>query len=267
MATWSYWKTETGPQTWSQHFPSAGGVRQSPIDITPDITVYDPSLGNGHFKFDYDVHDCYELYNKGTTWAIKVKENCNSTLTAIHLPGTYRLIDIHGHWGNDPNCGSEHLISGVSYSAEIHIVHMNTKYKDSAEAVQHGDGLAVLGILIKESDHDNPALEPLVNHMKEITFKGDVEKLTHGFNAKHLLPENKEYWTYEGSLTTPPCSECVIWTLFRSVVPASKRQLEAFRQIYSVGKAEEPHGDGKIVNNYRVPQPICERKIRSSFIF
>lgn len=144
----------SGPQSWPQLFPSAAGVRQSPIDITPDITVYDPSLGNGRFKFDYDIHDCYELYNKGTTWAIKVKENCNSSkcfnlhwtdpklcifvcryhctyiqkftytillleLTAIHLPGTYKLIDIHGHWGNDPNCGSEHLIAGVSYSAEV----------------------------------------------------------------------------------------------------------------------------------------------------
>lgn len=128
----------TGPEKWPQQFPTAAGVRQSPIDITPDITMYDPGLANGKFVFNYHPYDCTQLINKGTTWSITIKEdsfssNCNCSvqitflmldtsflaITATHLPGTYKLIDVHGHWGNDPTCGSEHLIAGEAYSAEV----------------------------------------------------------------------------------------------------------------------------------------------------
>uniref|UniRef100_A0A8C2MBN7 Carbonic anhydrase n=1 Tax=Cricetulus griseus TaxID=10029 RepID=A0A8C2MBN7_CRIGR len=65
------------------------------------------------------------------------------------LSGTYRLIQFHFHWGSSDGHGSEHTVNKTKYAAELHLVHWNTKYGDFGKAVQHPDGLAVLGIFLK----------------------------------------------------------------------------------------------------------------------
>lgn len=67
------------------------------------------------------------------------------------LPDEFRFAQMHAHWGSNSNNGSEHLIAGLGYAAEIHIVHWNLKYGTVAEALKHGDGLLVLGIFVDVS--------------------------------------------------------------------------------------------------------------------
>jgi len=65
------------------------------------------------------------------------------------LSGTSVFHSLHFHWGSDSTKGSEHRIQSRQFPAELHIVHYNSKYESLAEAADHADGLAVLGILIE----------------------------------------------------------------------------------------------------------------------
>lgn len=80
-----------------------------------------------------------------------------------------------------------------------------------------------------------------------------------------LLPENPIFWTYLGSLTTPPCSESVIWMVFKESVEVSKKQLELMRSLRCYDVNEECPCDevnGKVINNYRPPLPLGNRELR-----
>ena len=115
---------------------------------------------------------------------------------------------------------------------ELHFVHYNSKYKDIGEAIQNEDGLAVLGVLFELSPYDNPNLNPLLNAIPAIQ-KGHWEAWnTYPQNFRKLLPvDTKSFYRYQGSLTTPPCSEVVTWTVFHDKLPISERQLKALRTL------------------------------------
>jgi carbonic anhydrase len=239
------------------------GQHQSPIDIDYQCVKYDSGLKP--INFEHSSSDCLEVLNKGSTWSIKVKENPQTKLTGSHLPGTYRLLEIHAHWGEKSNDGSEHLIGNKAYASELHMVHYNEKYSTVDEAKKHCDGLAVLGVLFEEGPNDNPALEPLIQGLQKVQFKGQSTQFSHGFDLAKLLPHNKDFCTYSGSLTTPPYSECVVWTVFVHPVPVSHRQLQVFRTLCANDEHEKHEHSAKIINNARAAQTIGAREVRASF--
>jgi len=241
------------------------GHHQSPINIDLRQCVHDSSLQG--IKFDHHCSDCLEVTNKGSTWSIKVKGNPQTKLTGAHLPGTYRLAEAHAHWGEKSDDGSEHLIGNQAYAAEIHLVHFNEAHGVVESAKRHGDGVAVLGILLQESQQDNPALEPLIQALKQVQYKGQSAPLSHGFDLNKILPANKDFCTYCGSLTTPPYTECVVWTVFVNPIPISTRQLEVFRSLdaHDQNEAKTRNQPVKIVNNARSAQVIGKREIKASF--
>jgi len=236
---------------------------QSPINIDLKHIHQDKFLQP--VKFEHDHSDCIEITNKGTTWSIRLKENPKTKLTGSHLPGTYRLAEAHAHWGGKSNDGSEHLINDKAYAGEIHFVHYNESHGVIEAAKRHGDGLAVLGILLQESDADNPAFETLINALKKVQYKGQTTQLPNGLDLSKLLPSNKEFCTYCGSLTTPPYTECVVWTVFVHPVPISHRQLEVFRSLHAHAENESKDVPVNIVHNARTAQTVGDRKITASF--
>uniref|UniRef100_A0A7N8XAZ0 Carbonic anhydrase VII n=1 Tax=Mastacembelus armatus TaxID=205130 RepID=A0A7N8XAZ0_9TELE len=117
--------------------------------------------------------------------------------------------------------------------AKLHLVHWNAvKYKTFGEAATAPDGLA-----------------------------GSVIDLK-GFNPKCLLPSSLHYWTYLGSLTTPPLHESVIWIVLREPIIVSEKQLGKFRMLLFTGEEEDQRI--RMENNFRPPQPLKGRKVRSS---
>ncbi|KFD56423.1 hypothetical protein M514_02527 [Trichuris suis] len=253
------------PSSWVKYFPAAKGNRQSPIDICASQAQFDPSLGDGNFDFRYEPEDCVEVCNVGTTWQITTVPQCKSTLTANYLPATYVLMQIHCHWGTEPMNGSEHVVGGVGYAGEIHLVHRNINYSTVDEALKHPDGFAVLAVFLNETLDDNLSLEPLVQIIGKIKYKNETERFPQKFDIKCLIPEKREFWTYEGSLTTPPCSECVIWTVFRSAIPISSRQIEVFRTLYAIPMEDLERNPVQLLNNIRSVQPLNSRPVRASF--
>ena len=109
----------------------------------------------------------------------------------------------------------------------MHIVNWNSQlYSSPGEAVQSSshDGLTVLGIFLKIGRH-NDELQKIVEHLNEIQLKGQKASLNETLDLRGLFPNVSNYWAYKGSLTTPPCTECVQWVVFQEAVEISSEQV------------------------------------------
>ena len=132
---------------------------------------------------------------------------------------------MHAHWGNSEGIGSEHTMNGIPYDAELHIVHYNTKYGSPGEAFDKDDGLAVLGIFIKMGK-EHQELQKILGKLPELDQVYDVAHIEESIEIEKLLPPNKSYFTYPGSLTTPPLHESVTWVVFNQHIEISKEQVK-----------------------------------------
>ncbi|XP_011374234.2 carbonic anhydrase 2 [Pteropus vampyrus] len=255
---WGY-ASHNGPEHWHQSFPIAKGKRQSPVDIDTKAAVYDSSLKP--LRVSYEQATSRRILNNGHSFNVEFDDSQDkAVLTGGPLQGTYRLIQIHLHWGSSDGQGSEHTVNQKKYSAELHLVHWNTKYKDFREAVQHPDGLAVLGVFLKIGDA-NPGLQKVTDALDSIKTKGKSADFPN-FDPRGLLPGSLDFWTYPGSLTTPPLLECVTWLVLRDPIGVSSEQMLKFRKLNfnAEGEVEE-----LMVDNWRPPQPLHARQVKASF--
>ena len=187
-----------------------------------------------------------------------------AALTGGGLDGEYELWQFHAHWGDVDWRGSEHTVDGQMYPGELHLVHWNrSKYDSPSIAAGEPDGLAVLAIFL-EVGSEHPEFQkiscklPLIPNKGDKIYFSDEEKV----DPAKLLPQMDSddsdteeaplnFWRYEGSLTTPPCSESVIWTIFKNPIQISDEQMESMRNL-ECNSQDAPVL--KMVNNYR---PTC----------
>jgi len=270
--TWCYDENSTsGPSKWCHHFANAGGHKQSPIDIKPSEAKFDETLSGEEFKLDYDPKEIASIINNGHTFQLTTRDGAKSSLetwagvTKGHLTEKYIVVQAHFHWGTDDHNGSEHTVAGKGYAAELHIVHRNSKY-DASEAANHHDGLAVLGVFLEAKPNaNNAALDELATYLEKVQYKFTSVEIPNGFDLKKLLPHSMDFWTYDGSLTTPPCTECVRWTVFREPIAISHDQLRSFRSLYAVSAADCETNPQHICNNVRPCQSCHDRVVQASF--
>jgi len=203
---WSY-KGASGPKDWGKLDSAYGacsmGHTQSPINITGAKKSDLPAL-----KFDYNTVPLNIIDNGHT---IQVSYAPGSTLTVGDK--TYTLKQFHFHHP------SEEHVNGHGYDMVAHLVH--------ADAEGH---LAVVAVLLKKGQA-NTFLDPVWKNIPTEKEKAvDVPGVT--LNVKDLLPADHGYFTFAGSLTTPPCSEGVTWYVLKTPVSLSDAQLSAFAKIY-----------------------------------
>ncbi|XP_051970512.1 carbonic anhydrase 2-like [Xyrauchen texanus] len=255
---WGY-ADHNGPLKWFESFPIANGPRQSPIDINPNGASYDSSLKPLQLK--YDPSTSLDILNNGHSFQVTFADDKDSsTLKEGPISGTYRLKQFHFHWGASDDMGSEHTVNGKCYPAELHLVHWNTKYQSFEEAVNKPDGLAVVGVFLKV-DADNPQLQKVLDALDAIKSKG-MQTSFKNFDPTILLPNSLEYWTYVGSLTTPPLHESVTWIVCKEPISVSSAQMKQFRSLLFSAEGEDVCC---MVNNYRPPQPLKGRAVLASF--
>jgi len=261
-SSWGYTKGD-GPETWLEKFPAARGPRQSPIDISTSNCVNAEHLSQRPLRIAFGPNAVRSVVNTGYGFKVNV-DGEGSELAGGPLQNKYRVDQFHFHWGRDDTCGSEHTIDGQCYPSEVHLVHWNSeKYASIGEAVTKDDGLAVLGALIKVGK-EHQELAKLIDLLPSIKYKSDQVSFTDAFDLMSLLPGNKEYWTYEGSLTTPPCNESVTWFVFKEPIEMSSDQLRAFRELCSYCQCDDCPDDefeGKILLNFRPPLSVGERVV------
>ena len=115
----------------------------------------------------------------------------------------------------------------------MHLVHYNSKYGNLARSIQHKDGLVVLSVLFKLTPHDNKHLQPIMNASDKLRMPGtssNEDMASLDLRLERLLPrDTHSYFTYFGSLTTPPCNQVVTWVIFAEALGVSEHQMRQFR--------------------------------------
>lgn len=222
---WSY-DGETGPNNWASLDPSfskcANGTEQSPIDIELSKVKLDKTLED--IKINYKPTPL-TIANNGHT----IQANDPSGSNFVVVEGKeYRLVQMHFHRP------SENQINGQSFDMEGHLVHKNSE-----------GNLMVLGFLIKAGGENKELAEIWSKLPKEETSE-DV-KLEKPVDLVNLLPKEKKSFRYNGSLTTPSCSEGVKWVVLEKNIEMSEKQIQAFGAIFP--------------NNHRPIQPLNNRQV------
>jgi len=204
--SWSY-QGNQGPQAWGKlsaiYATCSLGHKQSPIDIKGAKTSDLPPL-----KFDYQPVPLNIIDNGHT---IQVNYAPGSTLVVGEK--TYTLKQFHFHHP------SEEHINGHGFDMVAHLVHADAQ-----------GNLAVVAVLLTKGS-SNSFLETVWKNIPAEKEK-PVEVAGIRLNVKDLLPSGNGYYSFSGSLTTPPCSEGVTWYVLKEQVSLSADQLAAFARIY-----------------------------------
>lgn len=266
MNNWSY-EGATGPAFWGKEFPKSAGNEQSPIEIDTAVTEFDERLTVKPLSFSYD-ENCFKFVeNTGCSFNVTGAPDAHSNVHGGPAHNNYKFLQFHIHWGKSQNEGSEHIVDGQSSQAELHIVNWNTdlyKTPDEAASSDKHDGLIVLGVMLKVGEA-NSELNKIIPCLYDVPLKGQKVHLKQNLDISSLLPAQPEYWTYKGSLTTPPCYESVQWVVFKDKVELSAEQLNAFRELNSVSEVHECSEGSKIKHNFRPTCPLNGRKVTKSF--
>ncbi|CAB0032454.1 unnamed protein product [Trichogramma brassicae] len=217
-------------------------------------SLVDTVEAKGHINFGYDgAHALLHAPNSSE----------QAYMSGGPLKGIYAFEQLHFHWGENDLEGSEDLINNHSFAMELHAVFYKDQYGSINEAVKYPDGLAVLAFFFEAeaSDRLNPTFHPIVAALPKIEKVGSEIQLHQSMRLEHLLnpagplsDRMQNYFTYNGSLTTPPCSEVVVWIDFKHPLYLSHSQLESFRSISS--------SEGqKLTHNFRPVQPLSDRLV------
>lgn len=204
---WRY-EGEEGPDHWGDldeawHACSEGSA-QSPINLSDAVT-----LDLSDISFNYGEAPL-KIFNNGHTIEVEIDPGYSIRYNEID----YELTQFHFH---NP---SEHLIDGEAGAMEAHFVH----------ASQDGN-LAVVGVILKEGEASEDYAPIFDNLPSEESAAPEESDLS--IDLTKLLPAQKTFWTYGGSLTTPPCSEIVRWLVLTEPITLSAEQIEAFTAIHS----------------------------------
>uniref|UniRef100_A0A8D0K024 Carbonic anhydrase n=1 Tax=Sus scrofa TaxID=9823 RepID=A0A8D0K024_PIG len=229
---WGY-ADHNGPDHWHELYPIAKGDNQSPIELHTKDIKHDPSLLP--WTASYDPGSAKTILNNGKTCRVVFDDTYDrSMLRGGPLTAAYRLRQFHLHWGSSDDHGSEHTVDGVKYAAELHLVHWNSKYNSFATALKHPDGVAVVGIFLKIG-REKGEFQLVLDALDKIKTKGKEAPFTN-FNPSCLFPACRDYWTYHGSFTTPPCEECIVWLLLKEPITVSSDQdFMLFQSGYMLG--------------------------------
>lgn len=224
QAHWSY-AGQTGADHWGNMQADFGtcklGKEQSPIDIRGAAKADLPTLG-----FNYSP-SAAEVINNGHTIQVALAKGGTLKLASA---GDFQLLQFHFH------TPSEEKINGAAYPMVAHLVHRNAKGQ-----------LAVVAVLFKLGK-ENPTLTKIFAAMP--AQADNKAALPDGVNAADLLPAHRSYYTFMGSLTTPPCSEGVRWQVLKDPVEMSKAQIAQFKKLYP--------------KNARPVQPLNGRSVQES---
>uniref|UniRef100_A0A8C6YJ92 Carbonic anhydrase n=1 Tax=Naja naja TaxID=35670 RepID=A0A8C6YJ92_NAJNA len=247
---------------WQSPITIPGGSRQSPINIQWRDSVYDPHLKPLEIRYDPDT--CLHMWNNGYSFLVEAllytpaPEGMpflpTTVITGGPLENNYRLKQFHFHWGAVNEWGSEHTVDCKVFPAELHLVHWNCcKFGSFEEALMDENGLAVIGVFLK--------VGRMVEKWQFSYYSSQsVVFLTQYFDPSCLLPSCPDYWTYSGSLTTPPLSESVTWIIKKKAIEVDEDQVFRMLLFSQAGEDEE-----RMVDNFRPLQPIMDRTVRSSF--
>ncbi|XP_063067132.1 carbonic anhydrase 15 [Engraulis encrasicolus] len=254
---------------WGDNYPACHPLLEahhSPINLDYEVTR-DEELEQLELEgFDLVQKGQWKLRNDGHSVILDVGRGM--TVSGGGLPGTYITQQLHFHWGSLANNGSEHTIHTHRFPMEMHIVNMKSNHPNMSSAMEDPSGLAVLAVFIDVTDDgkymENTNFIPIIKALSSVAHKGQSTNVR-PFALANLLPLEHLalYYRYHGSLTTPPCSQVVEWTIYEVPVEISWSQYEQFAsQLFST--EEEDDQDVLLQNNFRHVHPTFSRVVYAS---
>ena len=217
---WSY-EGEAGPANWAKINPAwakcGAGNRQSPIDIRDGMRVDLEQI-----NFDYHPSS-FNVTDNGKTVQVMVGRG-NFLSVGNRM---YELVQFHFHRP------SEERINGKGYEMVVHLVH-----KD-------GEGRIAMLALLLERGRPQPAIQQVWNNLplEKMETMAPAESL----DPMDLLPARREYYTFMGSMSTPPCEEGVLWLVMKEPIQASPAQMAFFSRLYPYNARPVQPSSGRII--------------------
>ncbi|KAG7270815.1 hypothetical protein CRUP_037149, partial [Coryphaenoides rupestris] len=222
---------------WGQRYPSCLSARQSPVDIDETFT---------QVRLQYQG-----LQLEG--W-----ERPTADASTVHNDGKTVTIGVDGDF----------YVSGGGLTGRfrMQIYCYDPQRSESLEdAVREGHGVAALAVLYETSLEDNESLRPVMDAVEAVSRFGKRGTLD-SFTLRSLLPANTDkYYIYNGSLTSPPCSETVEWIVFKHPAAISETQLEVFCEVMTMEQAGYVMLTDYLQNNFREQQQQFTGQVFSSY--
>ena len=225
----AHWRYEgaNGPQSWGKLKPDfnlcANGKRQSPINIDESVTLQGPAEP---LQFNYKPSSG-SVVNNGHT--IQVDLDGDNAITV--RGSSFKLLQFNFHHP------AEERVNSRGFAMAAHLVHQNAEGQ-----------LAVVAVLL-EPGVANDLINKIWTHMPLDT--GDRVRMPAGLiDMNQLLPKDQRYYQFMGSLSTPPCTEGVLWLVLKQPTPVSREQIRLFSQLFP--------------NNARPVQPLNGRAVRDA---
>lgn len=217
---WDY-DGEAGPARWGKLNPAwtkcEVGTRQSPIDIRDGIQV---DLETPVFEYKPSA---FNVVDNGHTVQVNVGPGNRVTLTGR----SYELVQFHFHRP------SEEKIAGRGFDMVAHLVH-----KDN-------DGRLLIVAVLMESGKPHSLVQTVWNNLP--LEKNDPLVPTITIDLNQLLPSRTDYYTYMGSLTTPPCTEGVLWVVMKEPIQVSAQQIGIFGRLYPMNARPAQANSGRLI--------------------
>ncbi|KAG8275513.1 hypothetical protein J6590_084438 [Homalodisca vitripennis] len=214
------WKHSEDPKIEGWRGACTTGRYQSPISIIYKNLWYSKVPPLAFINYN---NITTTICNNGHSVVFKVNQNHEAAIVNGGLKNLYILDEVGFHWG------SEHTLKEKRYPLEMHLIHYNSLYDSKETALCRSDGLAIIAVLFCASLEDNVYFNPIISALENEYIYGsfgNMSTVPGPIDLQQLLPfESQRFFRYHGSLTTPPCSEIVTWTVMEHVSYISKNQV------------------------------------------